>query len=651
MKFSSIPLLMYHDISEADYPWSVSPNNFSQQMQWLKDNGYRTISLDELNLGLESGTETSEKLVVITFDDARLGVYKHAFPILRQFNFKATLFVVPKWIEDPSSVPETEAYSNFCTWEQLTEMKGIFSFGNHTYSHANLTQLNEAQIKHEINAAEVVLQNRLGAKPDHFSYPYGRYSPAVLNLVNSNYKSAVTTTKGFAKLKGQYSRQWILRETLVEDFSRLLIKPTLSLCLIVKDEEKYLEQCLSTSKPFVDEIIIVDTGSTDKTKEIAQRFTTKIYDYVWTDDFAAARNESLRQAAGDWILILDADEIILEKDWVKILEAVNNFKISGYRIMTLNYSSDSAITGWRPFISEPFNFGNRLDSDLHLNLASGYFPSLKVRLFQNQPGFYFQGLIHELVDYSIEAGKGAVVPLRVEVHHFGTVDETKSKPKKQYYLELGRKKLAEEIRTQGPETKDKGAKNKTLMAKYYFEQGVQYKEHGEYLLAEVMFNKSTELDSHPASPKLNLAIVQQKQGKIEEAAAIYTQLINLNQLSGDSHFGLGFCYFRKGDYDLSLNHFLLAIKTKPDFVDAYINIGAIYEQKGQFSKAIQYLLQALSLNNHSGRAYYNLGVVYERQLKPNLAVDCYGKALQFNYQPNIDLNDKIHRMKEFLARN
>src|SRR3989344_859109 len=98
-----------------------------------------------------------------------------------------------------------------------------------------------------------------------------------------------------------------------------MAKPTITLCMITKNEEKSLADCLNSAKDVIDEIIIVDTGSTDKTKEIAKKFcdmrtrsqlTAKIYDFKWIDDFSAARNESLKYATKDWILVLDADELI-----------------------------------------------------------------------------------------------------------------------------------------------------------------------------------------------------------------------------------------------------------------------------------------------------------------------------------------------------
>lgn len=85
---------------------------------------------------------------------------------------------------------------------------------------------------------------------------------------------------------------------------------TISLCMIVKNEEKNLERCLSSYAPLMDEIIVVDTGSTDKTKEIAARFTDKIYDFEWINDFSAARNFAFSKAGCDYIFSADADEVL-----------------------------------------------------------------------------------------------------------------------------------------------------------------------------------------------------------------------------------------------------------------------------------------------------------------------------------------------------
>lgn len=101
---------------------------------------------------------------------------------------------------------------------------------------------------------------------------------------------------------------------------------TISLCMIVKDEEKVLDRCLSSVKDIVDEIIIVDTGSTDKTKEISYKYTNKVYDFKWIDDFSKARNFSFSKATKEYILWLDADDVILKQDkenFLKLKETLN----------------------------------------------------------------------------------------------------------------------------------------------------------------------------------------------------------------------------------------------------------------------------------------------------------------------------------------
>ena len=89
---------------------------------------------------------------------------------------------------------------------------------------------------------------------------------------------------------------------------------TISLCMIVKNEEAVLDRCLSSVSDLVDEIIVVDTGSTDSSREIAARFTEKVFDFPWRDDFAAARNESFSHASMDYCMWLDADDVLLESD-------------------------------------------------------------------------------------------------------------------------------------------------------------------------------------------------------------------------------------------------------------------------------------------------------------------------------------------------
>jgi len=119
---------------------------------------------------------------------------------------------------------------------------------------------------------------------------------------------------------------------------------TISLCLIVKNEENTLGRCLESVKNAMDEITIVDTGSTDKTKEIAARYTEKIYDFTWIDDFGAARNFAFSHATQDYIMWLDADDVLLENDLQKLLLLKQDLD-STVDSVTMNYNLASDANG------------------------------------------------------------------------------------------------------------------------------------------------------------------------------------------------------------------------------------------------------------------------------------------------------------------
>ena len=97
--------------------------------------------------------------------------------------------------------------------------------------------------------------------------------------------------------------------------------------MITKDEEEFLPRCLTSVKELVHEIIIVDTGSADRTIDVAEAFGAKIYHHSWEDDFSKHRNQSISYAAGDWILVMDADEVIAKKDLDRIRRVMDTVKI------------------------------------------------------------------------------------------------------------------------------------------------------------------------------------------------------------------------------------------------------------------------------------------------------------------------------------
>ncbi len=150
--------------------------------------------------------------------------------------------------------------------------------------------------------------------------------------------------------------------------------------MIVKNEEKHLVKCLRSVRDVVDEMIIVDTGSTDKTNDIAKVFGAKVFDFPWTGDFSAARNHSLEQATGDWILVLDADEVISARDFDELKAIIRKRSPSpaAYSIVTRNYMTNMSVIGWTP-----------KDGQYPEEAGGGWVPSAKVRLFPRRKDVFF----------------------------------------------------------------------------------------------------------------------------------------------------------------------------------------------------------------------------------------------------------------------
>jgi peptidoglycan/xylan/chitin deacetylase (PgdA/CDA1 family) len=158
MKFSEIPILMYHEIRDLNNPWCISQKEFCRQMNLLKKEDYKTISLTRLKNGIKNNEDTDEKFIVITFDDGYEGVYSKAYPILRDNGFVATLYVVPSWI-DGKEIPLEGQYSTFMSWNNLKELSNHgYDIGSHTFSHQCTVKLENEELRKEIELADVAIK-------------------------------------------------------------------------------------------------------------------------------------------------------------------------------------------------------------------------------------------------------------------------------------------------------------------------------------------------------------------------------------------------------------------------------------------------------------------------------------------------------------
>lgn len=219
---------------------------------------------------------------------------------------------------------------------------------------------------------------------------------------------------------------------------------TLSLAMIVKDEAQRLGHCLDSVQGLVDEVVVVDTGSSDGTRDLALRHGARVIDFPWVDDFAAARNESLRHCNGDWVLVLDADEAIDPRDHASIRQAIAQPRIHAYHLTLRSYVLD----GDALFLGQPVTPNDRTYQE---GAEYGHFGDAPgLRLFRRFPDLKYRGRIHELITPYFVEKRLTIATLPAVIHHYGKVEASRETPKAAYYLRLARD---EAVRTpQSPQT-------------------------------------------------------------------------------------------------------------------------------------------------------------------------------------------------------
>lgn len=188
-----------------------------------------------------------------------------------------------------------------------------------------------------------------------------------------------------------------------------------SLCMIVKNEAHSLPRCLDSVLALADELIVVDTGSTDATRQIAASYGADLVPFDFTIvDFAAARNSALARACGRWILTLDADEVLDQASVAAIETLVARRENAGYFFERHNHSLDSE--------ASPKDY--------------------VVRLFPNRPNYRYRGRVHETVDASILAGGGQLHRTSIRIDHSFSSDRESRRLKNRWYVEILREEIA-----------------------------------------------------------------------------------------------------------------------------------------------------------------------------------------------------------------
>ncbi len=182
-----IPILMYHSVDDSLAAACVHPEHFEQQLAYLKRVGYQAIDLDVVFSYMTEGGALPLKPVVITFDDGYRDNLKNAFPILKKYNMRATIFLATGYLGHSNGWCAADGVTQrpLMTWKEVNEAakESLLSFQPHTCSHPKLTKIPVPQVREELVRSKLIIEDKLGRSCHHFAYPYGDFNEIVRSIV------------------------------------------------------------------------------------------------------------------------------------------------------------------------------------------------------------------------------------------------------------------------------------------------------------------------------------------------------------------------------------------------------------------------------------------------------------------------------------
>jgi len=375
--------------------------------------------------------------------------------------------------------------------------------------------------------------------------------------------------------------------------------PLLSLCMIVRDSRRTLRACLESVKPWVDEMIVVDTGSQDDTKQIARSLGARVHEFPWCDDFSAARNESLRYATGEWVFWMDADDTIDPKNGGRLQSLVRR----NHPEKTLGH------------VLQVHCPGGQDDGDEGLTVVD------HVKVFRNRPNLRFEGRVHEQILPAIRRAGGEVEWTDIHVVHSG-YDHTPEGQRRKRERDLRLLQLELEERPDHPFT--------------LFNLGMTYSDIGRHEEAIQALERSIEVsdprDSHvrkayallvgshrglkdqeqawaacqrgrqvyPNDPELLFleGILNHHFGRHREAEASYRRLLanregrhfsSVDQgiLGFKAHQNLAVLYADMGEWERAEREWRQVVEQMPDYLPGWRGLGTALLEQGKLTEAEQ----------------------------------------------------------------
>lgn len=342
--------------------------------------------------------------------------------------------------------------------------------------------------------------------------------------------------------------------------------------MIVKDESARLGECLDSVHAIVDEIVVGDTGSTDDTAAIAQHYGARVLEVPWRDDFADARNRVLAAATGDWLLHLDADEVVDPNGARRIRELVDadGDGADAIEVTLANYCDDPRAWRWVPAPrDDPYARGH-----------AGYIEVGLLRLFRNGRGFQYREPVHENITESVHERAAVVRSESILIHHYGYDPKApRSAAKTARYLAIARKKAAQ-----------------------YPGDPKAWHDLAELLFAasdaegaEEACRKALELDPVHLSAATMLANILLNRGDLDEARELFERLEGAGIAPAHVVTTLGAIACRQGRLEEAQRRLEAVVDARPDAIMARLWLARTFDRLGDAPGARAQLEAALAV--------------------------------------------------------
>lgn len=416
------------------------------------------------------------------------------------------------------------------------------------------------------------------------------------------------------------------------------IAPGISLCMIVRDESEYLHRCLESVRPLVDEMVIVDTGSTDNTKEIAETFGAKVYSYPWNNDFSAARNFGLSKVTAEWTLIMDADEVIASHDLDRIKDMVRNGEAEAYRLILRNYVDNVYFANALP------NPGDYAEG----NGYPGYIPTSLIRLFRTDPEIHFAGCVHEILDAALADTGKKVAESEVPIHHYGKVLTSRVQNKMNLYKDLGINKMTGDpndpaayktladqclelnLNEQALEVVENGLRLFPDFHELHFDKGLALERTGRSAEAAAAYRETIKRDNHHVGAFNNLASLLIRRNDPQEALKVLKNAPESCAKHPVICYTLGLAHSALGNHAEALRFFDKTLELSPSFKKVNTQKALVFLKKNEFEEASKCLEREIENKGDIVPALLTLGEIRLRLGDSQSAIHNFQRVLSFD---------------------